>query len=122
MCDPAGILFYGSIHALVHRSLEQFLLEMDISWNDWFHKDRGAPMRHVIADYQKPLVAGRFYDIHLSLIQLGKSSIHFNYKVTSKLGLHCDVNNIHAYVQRKPFQKINIPDAIRLKLEKAFQL
>ena len=110
LCDPVGILFYGSIHILAHQALEEALPKIGITWNEWFNSDQGAPVRRVECDYFRPMKGNEFFDFEVSFANPTDSSITVHYVVKKEGVVHCDMKVIKVFVDRKKMTKIVMPD------------
>lgn len=113
MCDPVGILFYGSVYHLAHRALEEALPKIGISWNRWFHSESGAPVRYVECDYLKPIKANEIYDIEVRFTQITTSSVNVNYQFKREDEVHCELDVTKVFVDRKVFKKTSMPDDLK---------
>lgn len=113
LCDPVGIMFYGSIYSLVHQALEEALPQIGISWNEWFNSDQGAPVRRVECDYLRPMKGNEIFDIEVHFINPTDSSITVNYIVKKDGFIHCDVKVLKVFVDRKAMTKTKMPEKYR---------
>ncbi len=112
--DIEGIVFFGNYFRLAHRALEQTLPQWGIPWKDWFkHPDWGVPLRHVEADYLKPLRPGDEYEVRVTIKELGESSVHFNFEFISQGATVARLKTSHVFVRRPDMVKIPVPDPIR---------
>lgn len=110
LCDPVGILFYGSIHSLTHQALEEALPKIGISWQEWFSSAVGAPVRKVECDYFIPLKGNEIFDIDIRFINPTESSITVHYQVKKNDQLHCDIKVLKVFVDRKTMKKASMPE------------
>jgi YbgC/YbaW family acyl-CoA thioester hydrolase len=119
--DGEGIVFFGNYFRLAHRALEQYLPTLNISWNDWFKNPGfGVPLRHVEADYLKPLRPGEAYQVLMSVAEIGESSVHFSYEFSHPNGDVCArLKTSHVFVARPGMKKMTVPADIREKLANA---
>lgn len=119
-CDGEGIVFFGNYFRLAHRALEQYLPLIGIPWGEWFkHPEYGVPLRHVEADYMKPLRAGDTYSVAISVVEIGESSVHFQYDFADPSGNPLSrVKTSHVFVTRAgSMKKLAIPEKVRSRLE-----
>lgn len=117
--DGEGIVFFGNYFRLAHRAFEQFLPQVGISWREWFdHEAWGVPLRHVEADYLKPLKPGDEYEVKISVADLGESSVHFNYEFLSGGAVLAKLKTSHVFVSRPAMKKMNVPPQIVERLKK----
>ncbi len=110
LCDPVGIMFYGSIHRLTHQALEVALPQIGITWQEWFSSNLGAPVRKVECDYLKPMKGNEVYDIEVHFINPTDSSITVHYLVKKENILHCDVKVVKVFVDRHEMKKVAMPE------------
>ncbi len=113
LCDPVGILFYGSIYSLVHQALEEALPKIGISWDEWFSSDQGAPVRKIECDYYKPIKGNESFNFEVNFINPTESSITVHYLVKKNEVLHCEVKAIKVFVDRKTMTKTRMPEKYR---------
>lgn len=117
--DPGGIVFFANYLKLAHRALEEALPKAGIPWEKWFGtKDYGVPLRHIEADYQKPIRPGTFIEVEQTLTKLGTSSVTFESLMKDDQGNLCaKVTHTHVFVDMKNKTSIQIPGEIRKVLE-----
>ena len=117
--DPAGILFYGQIFTMAHRTMEEMISQTSVGWNEWFNTtDKiGAPVRHTEANYLIPLLAGHKYWAEVNVEKISESSIHFQINFYSDKGTHAVVKTTHTFVDfnSMPPSKVPIPSDIKKK-------
>lgn len=119
--DGEGIVFFGNYFRLAHRALEQFLPAIEIPWRDWFnHPEWGVPLRHVEADYLKPLRPGDSFTAHIHVSEIGKSSVHFAYEFRDSAGAPvARLKTSHVFVDRKTLKSREVPASLHEKLIQA---
>lgn len=117
MCDPVGILFYGSIFTLAHQCLEEALPKIGISWEDWFTAPIGAPVRHVDCNFFKPIKANQILNVELSFEDLTDSSFQEHYEFKTDNQTHCILKIRKVFVDRQKMTKTKMPNQIRKCLE-----
>lgn len=118
--DPGGIVFFGNYLKLAHRALEYALPQVGIPWDKWFAtKEYGVPLRHVEADYRKPIRPGTFIEVEQKVLKLGNSSVTFESLLKNDQNELCAVlTHTHVFVDMKTKSSIPIPEGIRQVLEK----
>ena len=116
--DVAAIAFHGVIFRLAHDCFEEFLNELGIAWHEWFRDEQhAAPIRKAEAEYFKPLLPGKTYQVELSVEKLGKSSIHLKHVFLNEQAQICAiVRKTHVFVNRQKLKPQNLPDELREKL------
>ena len=118
--DGEGIVFFGNYFRLAHRALEDYLPEIGIPWAGWFkNPDWGVPLRHVEADYLKPLRPGEEFRVRIHVAELGESSAHFAYEFLDTDGrVSAKLKTSHVFVDRREMKKRLIPEDLRAILER----
>lgn len=118
--DGEGIVFFGNYFRLAHRAFEQYLPEIGITWREWFaHKDWGVPLRHVEADYRKPLRPGDAFEVAIEVADIGESSVHFRYRFLKDGELAAELKTSHVFVRRPDMAKLSVPKELAAKLRAA---
>jgi acyl-CoA thioester hydrolase/1,4-dihydroxy-2-naphthoyl-CoA hydrolase len=118
--DSAGIVFFGNYFRFAHRALEHFLPQIGIAWDKWFSgKEIGVPLRHVEADYMRPIRPGEQLQIRTHIANVGESSVEFIFDFQIEGGSSAArVRTVHVFVATEPLgQKIQIPPPIKTLLE-----
>ena len=116
-CDPAGILFFARIFEITHDLYEEWIHQIDISYQDWFQsKDWAIPIRRCEANYLKPMFAGQTYEIQLQAERLGKTSFTLKWIYKKEEKVHCEVLTTHVFLNKKTQQSMKIPDKFRKNL------
>lgn len=117
--DSAGIVFFGNYFRLAHRALEYFLPQIGITWERWFSsKEMGVPLRHVEADYMRPIRPGDHLQVLTQISAVGESSVEFNFEFQlANAAPAARVRTVHVFVATEPFgKKIEIPSDIKTLL------
>lgn len=114
LCDAAGIVFFGHVFALAHEVYEKFVQEkLHISWDRWFnHPEWVIPIKQTQAEYFAPLFAGQKYFVSLSIQQVTSSSFTLSYHFQKEKLLHCRIETLHVFCNRKLKVKQPIPTEI----------
>lgn len=118
--DGEGIVFFGNYFRLAHRALEQWLPQVGISWKEWFdNSEWGVPLRHVEADYLKPLRPGDEYEVRIAVAEFGESSVHFAYEMLVGGAVAARLKTSHVFVSRPEMKKRPLPADIVERLKRA---
>lgn len=118
--DGEGIVFFGNYFRLAHRAFEAYLPTVGIKWEEWFdHPQWGVPLRHVEADYLKPLKPGDEYEVDIRVADMGESSVHFTYEFTCKGAVMAKLKTSHVFVSRPEMKKIPLPTTLVERLKKS---
>jgi YbgC/YbaW family acyl-CoA thioester hydrolase len=119
--DGEGIVFFGNYFRLAHRALEQYLAQIGFTWEEWFkNKEFGVPLRHVEADYLRPLRPGDTFLSVIKVAEIGESSVSFDYEFQDPAGKSlAKLKTAHVFTSRANFRKISIPENIRSRLKAA---
>lgn len=117
--DGEGIVFFGNYFRLAHRALEAHLPRLGVPWAEWFkNSEFGVPLRHVEADYLRPLKPGDDYQVSVDVAEIGESSVHFVYEFASLNGdVLARLKTSHVFASRAGMKKISIPSDMRARLE-----
>lgn len=110
LCDPVGILFYGSIYSLSHQALEEALPQLGISWQEWFNSEQGAPVRKVECDYYRPMKGNETFDFEIYFINPTESSITVHYLIKKNDVIHCEMKVLKVFVDRETMTKTKMPE------------
>jgi YbgC/YbaW family acyl-CoA thioester hydrolase len=119
--DGEGIVFFGNYFRLAHRALEQYLAQIGFPWEEWFkNQEFGVPLRHVEADYLRPLRPGDTFFAAVKVAEIGESSVTFDYEFQDPSGKSlAKLKTAHVFASRADFRKIPIPASIRSRLQAA---
>jgi len=114
LCDPAKILFFGSLYEIYHQFLENHIDAFDISWEDWFKQSYGAPIRGLKTSYNRPLAFGKTYKAHLKIKHVGESTVTFLFEVEGEnKAIHVTTEVTHCFVDSEVREKMNVPTKIK---------
>ncbi len=115
--DAAGILFFGRFFGLASDVFEGWLKELGYEWDFWFkNPDWVAPLRHVEADYLRPLWGGQEYDVECTISEVGESSLKLRFEFKQGNQVHAEVRLVHVFASLQRGTKIPIPEAIRARM------
>lgn len=115
--DPAGIMYFAQIFTLAHDTFELFIQKAGYSWTEWFQENKYLiPIRHAESDFQRPFLAGAYYDVDVVVAQISKSSFQMHYTFKQTNHIHAVVKMVHTCLDKKSFQKIEIPGDMKAKL------
>ena len=117
--DPGGIMFFPNYFRLSERAFELALVEDGVDWREWFdHPQWAVPLRHVEAEYRRPLTPGQFCRVDQCVARLGQTSVTLNSDFFDQAGNPCaTVTTTHVFIDRKTMKSRPIPDALRRLLE-----
>jgi 4-hydroxybenzoyl-CoA thioesterase len=120
--DHAGIVYYPRFLHYFHVALEEFFgQELEIDYPVLIDKHRiGLPTVHLKTDWNRPLRYGDTIEVEVSVSKIGKTSITFGYRVFKKGEDNPWVigHNVVVCLNMNTFEKMDIPDWLRKKLEK----
>jgi acyl-CoA thioesterase FadM len=109
--DPAGIAFSAGLFTKMHRCFETFIAGFDSQ--AYFFSDQWAyPIRHMEADYLKPLRPLKNYPVFIYVARLSDTSFEVVYQVGEETDIHAQVRSTHVCCARKGFRKSPIPQAL----------
>ena len=120
--DRAGIVYYPRFLHYFHVGLEEFFgQELGVEYPVLINEHRiGLPTVHLETDFSRPLRYGDLIEVEVSVLKIGRSSITFGYRVF-KQGENepwIKGHNVTVCVDMETFKKKDIPDWLRLRLEK----
>lgn len=115
--DGEGIVFFGNYFRIAHRALEAYLPQIGIPWKMWFdHESWGAPLKHVEAEYMRPLRPGQNFTVAVRIARLGETSVTFEMDFCSDAAVTARIKTTHVFMDRKTGTKTPIPQNIRESL------
>ncbi len=118
LCDPAKILFFGSLYEVYHQFLEDHISEFGVDWNDWFKGPTGAPIRALNTSYDAPLFFGETYEGKWSVIKVSESTVSFKFSIGTSNKDHAITEITHCFINPKDGSKTEIPSKIKSALLK----
>ena len=123
--DHAGIVYYPRFLHYFHVALEEFFgQELGIDYPVLIDQHHiGLPTVHLETDFSRPLRYGDSIDVEVRVINFGKTSITFGYRVfkNGESEPRITGHNITVCLDMDTFQKIKIPDWLRQRLKKQIQ-
>lgn len=117
--DPAGITFFANYFRFAERAFELSLQNGPVTWRDWFdHPDWGVPLKHVEAEYRRPLRPGQKCFVQQSVEKIGDSSlVLLSHILDAEKDLCAVVKTTHVFIDKATLKKRSIPPAIRKFLQ-----
>jgi len=119
--DHAGIVYYPRFLHYFHIALEEFFgQELEVDYPVLLDKHRiGLPTVHLETDFSRPLRYGDLIDVEVRVLNFGKTSITFGYRVFKKGESEpwIEGHNVTVCIDRDTFKKRDIPDWLRQRLE-----
>jgi 1,4-dihydroxy-2-naphthoyl-CoA hydrolase len=115
--DAAGIVFYPRIIEYCHDAFAGFLeragqpLSAALEARAW-----AAPIRHVEADFLRPLRFGQTVRVSLVARHLEPSEVVLGFQVRVEGVVHAVVQSVHTSVDLQSFQRVDFPEALRAVL------
>jgi 4-hydroxybenzoyl-CoA thioesterase len=82
-CDPVGFVYYPTVLHYCHVCMEDFFsARCGITYAKLLEEDRiGLATVKIDAEYFAPLLYGDIARVELSISDLGRSSVRFNYRI-----------------------------------------
>ena len=115
--DPAGVLFFARYFSKAHEVLEEFVPAAGIPWEEWFGGGKWiVPLKHVEAEYRKPLMPGREVQAELLVEELGRSKVIFLVRFFQEEEEACRVRMTCVFADKERLKPVSIPGAIRERL------
>ena len=120
--DYAGIVYYPRFLHYFHVALEEFFgAELGMDYPRVLVEHRiGFPTVHLETDFSAPLNYGDEVEVEVTVEQIGRTSITWGYKVfrSDEPGkVIVKGHNITVTVDLDTFEKLEIPDWLRQKLD-----
>jgi 4-hydroxybenzoyl-CoA thioesterase len=124
--DNAGIVYYPRFMHYFHLAIEEFFAAvLGIDFADVIHQRNVTfPTVHVQGDFRRRLKYGDRVDMEVQVLDLGKTSITWGYKgylVGEEVELVVEGQNITVCVKADTFEKVDIPEWLRVQLTKYMQ-
>lgn len=119
--DHAGIVYYPRFLHYFHVALEEFFgQELGIDYPILIDEHRlGLPTVHLETDFRQPMRYGDRFEVEVKVLNVGKTSITFGYRVFKhgeKEPL-VEGHNVTVCLDMDRFKKRDIPDWLRQRLE-----
>lgn len=119
LCDPAKILFFGSLYEIYHQFLEDHISDLGIKWEDWFQGEAGSPIRGLQTSYDRPLKYGKTYTAELKVEKIGETTVTFLFQMLGETQkVHAKTQVTHCFVDPIKRKKVNVPKPIKEALTK----
>jgi 1,4-dihydroxy-2-naphthoyl-CoA hydrolase len=116
--DGAGVLFFGNIFKIIHSAYEDFIYNGKFKRNYFADPKYIIPIIHTESDYLKPIFPNSNIIVNLSVQEIKKSSFILEYEVTdTKKELLAKCLTVHVFVEKKSWEKSNIPQEVRKYLD-----
>ena len=117
-CDPAGILFYANLFKFAHKNYEALIENFKLSSNYFNDDNFVVPIIHTEGNYFIHMKPGDKIEVLTNVTEIRDSSFELTYKFLNKdCKLCADVKTVHVFVDKKSFEKINIPAEILKNLK-----
>jgi 1,4-dihydroxy-2-naphthoyl-CoA hydrolase len=118
--DRAGVLFYPELFRHAHDAYEALMASLDEGLGAYFEPGRPAiPIVHAEADYQRPMRHGNEFRVHVSVAQLGDSSMTLAYEFLGDDGKSCArAQTVHVFIDLDKGRPVPIPAELRAKLQR----
>jgi YbgC/YbaW family acyl-CoA thioester hydrolase len=115
--DPAGILFFSRVAEHCHFAYEALVAAAGLSIPAYFGGSAWkAPVVRWEVDYAAPSRLGDTLTIEARLVQAGRSSLTFNYRVRGEDGLRAEAKMVVVFVEGTPMHARPVPDEVRAAL------
>lgn len=115
-CDPAGIIFFASLLKIAHSAYEKFLEQISPGRNFFFDGELVLPITHCEANYYKPLKAFDEIDVTVDVKEVRENSFELGYSFKVGEIICADAKTIHVCVDKKSFEKRQLPSELKEKL------
>ena len=119
--DRAGIVYYPRFLHYFHVALEEFFSDrLGIEYHHFIDNHRmGLPTVHLETDFNRPFMYGDDIEVEVKVLKVGRASITFGYRVYKKGDSEPRItgHNVTVCINMDKFEKIEIPEWFRQKLE-----
>jgi 1,4-dihydroxy-2-naphthoyl-CoA hydrolase len=118
--DAAGMVFFARVFEYVTDTFVAFCSAGGVHVDEVLRERRwGAPLRHVEADYVRPLFFGDRIEVALVAAHLQDTSVTLGYRIANSAdgGVHATVQATHAFVDVDTFARRPVPDELRSIIE-----
>lgn len=117
-CDPAGIIFYSRVFDFAHSAYEQIIQSIEKEEDYWNNDKYVVPIIKSESTYVKSMKYGDEIIINANVSELRSSSFELTYTMENAAGeLLCSVKTVHVFVDKKSWEKIDIPEKIKKGLK-----
>lgn len=118
--DATGVIFYGHIYQILHRSLAHFLRTHKMSIGHLMKQNEiFFPVVHSEANYYLPMKCDDVIDIKLNVEKISEHSFTFFYELFCDGSVVADAKTTHVLIDAKKKEKIKLTDEI-LRLLKPY--
>lgn len=113
-CDPAGIIFYSRVFEFAHSAYEQIIQSIEKDEDYWNNDKYVVPIIKSESTYVKPMKYGNEIIINVNVSELRSSSFELSYNiVNTDEELLCSVKTVHVFVNKKKWEKMDIPEKLK---------
>jgi 1,4-dihydroxy-2-naphthoyl-CoA hydrolase len=119
--DAAGIVFFARFFEYFHDAFANLLASRGLGLPELLERGEWlAPLVHAEADYRRPLRFGDEARVIVTALDVGQTSMTCHFLVTNAGGeTSATGRTVHAFVARPGFQRIAVPEAVRLAFSAA---
>lgn len=117
--DAAGIVFFARIFEYAHDVYAGLLAEAGHDLAGVLRQAQwAAPIRHAEADYLRPLRFGDEFEIAIVRAHFAPSELTLGTRLAVGDQPVALVQTVHTFVDRKSFERTEIPEALRQAIER----
>lgn len=117
-CDLAGIAFYPELVKLTNWVLEDWYSEMEESYLDLLnHRNIVTPVVKLEYEFIKPIRLEDVVVMNLEIVNIGHSSVSVRINADCNNSTHFRCSQTIVHVDTKTQKAIEIPEALRAKME-----
>ena len=120
--DRAGIVYYPRFMHYFHIAKEEFFAaELGVEYHTVIDTHRiGLPTVHLESDFRRPFSYGDNIEVEVRVLQLGRTSITFGYRVFKQGEADPRIigRNVTVCMDMDTFQKMEFPSWLRRLFEK----
>jgi 4-hydroxybenzoyl-CoA thioesterase len=124
--DRAGIVYYPRFMHYFHVALEEFFAdELGIEYHALVDDHRiGLPTVHLQTDFSKPFSYGDNIEVEVRILNIGRTSITFGYRVFKKGESDPRITgrNVTVCLEMDTFKKMEMPAWFRQLIEQQLKV
>jgi len=118
MCDNAGVLFFSRVFELFHSAYEELILTSSLKNNYFSLDDIAIPLLKVEAEFKAPIKLHDLVNIVIEVTGIKNSSFELKTLLIDDDDItKAIVKSVHIFVDKKTFQKREIPTEFRKLLD-----
>ena len=117
--DHGGVVYYANYLKWFEIGRKEVLRQNGFNYADYENKNIIAPVVEVKCNYKEPVRYNDVITIKTTIMNIGNSSIKFDYKIIRKKDneLLAEGYTVNVFVDKKVMKSTKIPDKLRKALQ-----